>query len=677
MGTGKSAVNGLTDLIIIEGLQAIQDGLAAITGMSVRIIDDAGADITKPSLPEYRCLYQVGDEVKDKIQVRIHKKALETARETGGACIGTCPPRETNYTLVPIRYKQKILGNWLVKEIKSDKSGDREAGQGRIDPELWDIPAAPELDFREVSAFFVTFTEIFITYALIGREGKNREQELNQTDEKLEDAVNRVLHFVFQSNSAGYITDIQTNTIMACDKQYAHMFITEPKDLVGKPCFTFHGYSDLCPYCPLPKLIEENDGGGAALEWTACLEKLNLWILAASRVVESPDGRLCHYVRYMNITGYHRIKDVLSHTAYYDPILKTPNGILLAKNLNENPYPCSSLICLGLRRLRQVNESPQTEIRALLLSRIIGWVCSMIGREMTLYRITEYEFVLLTQGYTEGDAKNAALAIYQRFNCPWELTFEGTVRNIMVPVSMGIIPWTRGSGSGSKLVKMAQTILDMGEQNEAVFVYEKLETIVSKPADFSGDPPNLYDIDIKKINETGGGYLLSGGAYRLINQCINILYAEPEKPGALDQILGLAGSYLRVSRMYIAAIDNGIGEISHEWCLSGIIPEKDNTTHFFVDRKWREALEQTGLLIVSDINTLELKVRVEMIRQHVTSLAIMPLWKNRKLLGFIGFDECKVKHRRWKPEEIQILRQLSLLISGTYKDSPGQSAVKP
>jgi PAS domain-containing protein len=668
---GKNSVTGLTDLIKTEQLQAIQDGLASLTGMSVRIIDNTGAGITKTSLPAYRRFRAGSDEQENRAWGRACKKALETAGKTGEAFIGAFPSGGARYALVPMGYKQRVLGNWLVKEIKPGKSGDPGAEQKKPLPELdpESGPAEEETDLEGVSVFFDTFTGILTGYALIGRTGKTGEGALSRAEEKLEAAVNRMLNCIPNSDAAEYVTDIQTNAIAACNKNYAHIFISQPKDLLGKPCFSFHGYGDLCPYCPLPKLIKKNDGG--SLEWTARPEHLDLWIRARSRVIKAPDGRLRHYVRYRDITGYKKIKDTLSYIACYDPVLKIPNAVLLAKNLAGDP--CSSLICLGLRGLGRAkftspepapgSEEPcENEIRELLLPGIIRWIRGIIGGDMALYRITEHEFVLLAQGYAEGDVKNAALAVYQRFNHPWELAVGGTVRGVTVPVSMGIIPWTRDTGSG--LVRMVQTVLDMGEKNDVIFAYEKLETAGAR---LFGPPPlDLYQVDVKKLTETSGGYTLSGGGYRLINQSINLLYAGPPRPESLEQVLGLTGSYLNVSRAYIVVIDHDIGEISHEWCAADILPEKDHMTHFFVSGKWRDALEQEGLILVSDINTLELKIRVEMARQHVTSVAALPLLKDRRLWGFIGIDECKVKQRRWKPEEIQLLRQISLLISGRF-----------
>jgi GAF domain-containing protein len=186
----------------------------------------------------------------------------------------------------------------------------------------------------------------------------------------------------------------------------------------------------------------------------------------------------------------------------------------------------------------------------------------------------------------------------------------------------------------------------------------------------------LNHIDVARLYETGGGYMMSSGAYRLINRCTHLIYAGSDIDKALDEVLALIGSYLGVSRIYIFVIDTVIGRNTHEWCAPGISPEKRNMAQFFVSKKWRDTLEKNGLILVSDINQLELKIRAEMSRQHIISMAALPLLWQKKVTGFIGVDECVDKTRRWKPEEIQMLRHLGVLISGILIRFPGLNTAR-
>jgi GAF domain-containing protein len=137
---------------------------------------------------------------------------------------------------------------------------------------------------------------------------------------------------------------------------------------------------------------------------------------------------------------------------------------------------------------------------------------------------------------------------------------------------------------------------------------------------------------------------------------------------ALDEILARMGEELKVSRSYIFMVDaHSIGENTHEWCLPGITSQKNSLANFFVSEKWMAKLREAGLILSSDINKMELRIRAELERQNIKALAVVPLWDGEYLWGFLGVDECVAPNREWKPEEIQTLRSFAGLIGDMYK----------
>jgi EAL domain-containing protein (putative c-di-GMP-specific phosphodiesterase class I)/GGDEF domain-containing protein len=178
----------------------------------------------------------------------------------------------------------------------------------------------------------------------------------------------------------------------------------------------------------------------------------------------------------------------------------------------------------------------------------------------------------------------------------------------------------------------------------------------------------LNNIDINKLNKPGGGYVLTTASYQLISHCMYILHTEQDTAKALDKVLSIAGEYLDVSRSYIFTVDeNFIGENVNEWCAPGVSSEKNNLSNFFVSKTWIKALRENGVILITDIDKLGLKIKAELDRQKVLSLVVLPMWNGDRLFGFIGLDECYKQNRIWKAEEIQFLYLLCILIAGIFK----------
>jgi hypothetical protein len=658
----EKKVARIDDLIEIEYLQVLQNGLASITGTSIRLLDNQGADITRLSFPADTCLTGILDGYESKHYARTHIRALERVEKTGTAFTGTFFHSGIKYAVIPIWFKNTRLGNWLIREVKCDPGG----GQDEADITAWGIDddfTIPAATIKTAAVFLNNFSGILTDYASINdTDCAVREKKLAETGRKLQALLRKIRKTSYNFRAAFYVVDLITNEIRLCNKKYAHTFIAEPKDLIGKRCFSLLGYYDLCPYCPQRDFFAKNGGAAAGpFVWEAYLKTADIWIDAVSRIIKSPDNHWCHYVRYADVTNYKKISAALNHIATYDKELKIPTGLLLLdimkKNENENAY----IICFG------IHVSGKSGCRDLLLQAVSGWIHTVTGD--TLFRITEKEFALLVHGYTEGDAKNAARELYLRLRSPWKLTKHDKPRSVTPEVSMGIIPCLRGVNSYTELISMIRGILDLGYQNQAIFIYEKLEDIISRGSREPYDMKSLDAIDAALLTVTGGGYMLSPGAYRLINQCMYIITTG--QADAIETILGLAGTHLGISRAYVFLIDTLIGENIYEWCAPEIESGKNSMTRFLVSKTWRETLDREGIILVSDIDQLELRIRAEMDSQNVLSMAAVPLRHEGKLSGFVGIDECVKKHRRWKPEEIQILQHLCLLVTeALQKESP-------
>lgn len=107
--------------------------------------------------------------------------------------------------------------------------------------------------------------------------------------------------------------------------------------------------------------------------------------------------------------------------------------------------------------------------------------------------------------------------------------------------------------------------------------------------------------------------------------------------------------FVESDRSYIFSynfIDNTTSN-TYEWCAQGIEPELDNLQQVPLDYfpQWVEAHKKGEAFFVEDVSLLpkdgEHGLRAVLEPQGIRSLITIPKFKNKELIGFIGFDSVK------------------------------------
>lgn len=107
--------------------------------------------------------------------------------------------------------------------------------------------------------------------------------------------------------------------------------------------------------------------------------------------------------------------------------------------------------------------------------------------------------------------------------------------------------------------------------------------------------------------------------------------------------------FVESDRSYIFSynfIDNTTSN-TYEWCAQGIEPELDNLQQVPLDYfpQWVEAHKKGEAFFVEDVSLLpkdgEHGLRAVLEPQGIKSLITIPKFKNKELIGFIGFDSVK------------------------------------
>ncbi len=122
------------------------------------------------------------------------------------------------------------------------------------------------------------------------------------------------------------------------------------------------------------------------------------------------------------------------------------------------------------------------------------------------------------------------------------------------------------------------------------------------------------------------------------------------------------GKFMGVCRSYIIHYSEDGKHMSnvYEWCAEGIPSQIDNLQQIPVEAVpyWNKELSQNHVIQTSDIKTLPQAERDILEPQGIKSILAVPIFVNKKLFGFVGFDEVRY-HREWHHEEIATLRGIA------------------
>ena len=139
------------------------------------------------------------------------------------------------------------------------------------------------------------------------------------------------------------------------------------------------------------------------------------------------------------------------------------------------------------------------------------------------------------------------------------------------------------------------------------------------------------------------------------------------------------GKLTGVSRTYIFKIHNNDKKMSntYEWVAEGTIPQIDNLQNVDCDMIpfWMKKLHKNEIINfhnIEDIPSLERDILKE---QDIKSILIVPIYTQKKLYGFVGFDECKT-HRKWETPDMELLRAASQIIVQKIERGKAEEKIK-
>jgi PAS domain S-box-containing protein len=133
---------------------------------------------------------------------------------------------------------------------------------------------------------------------------------------------------------------------------------------------------------------------------------------------------------------------------------------------------------------------------------------------------------------------------------------------------------------------------------------------------------------------------------------------------ATSKALEIIGNHTNVDRSYVFQLSHEEDDIyarqTHEWVADGIEPQIGNPIlqhipmHQAGYSRWLSVLS-AGKNLFGMIENFPLEEQETLRSQNILSLVVCPIFVDKQLWGFMGFDHCKTKHN-WTPAESDTLR---------------------
>jgi diguanylate cyclase (GGDEF)-like protein len=161
--------------------------------------------------------------------------------------------------------------------------------------------------------------------------------------------------------------------------------------------------------------------------------------------------------------------------------------------------------------------------------------------------------------------------------------------------------------------------------------------------------------------------LISELSSRLIN-------SEPaETYECIEEVIEAFGSYAGADRCYVFEFDDAVANMTntHEWVRDGFEAHIDDLQSIGIDDlPWFfSEIKTHQLLIINDVELLPPEAEAEkqeFKREHIKSVICVGIVAKHQLLGFVGCDRVKKKHR-WTPEEVRCLKLVANIIANTLE----------
>ncbi len=148
---------------------------------------------------------------------------------------------------------------------------------------------------------------------------------------------------------------------------------------------------------------------------------------------------------------------------------------------------------------------------------------------------------------------------------------------------------------------------------------------------------------------------------KLVNEGLRLALQAATPDRTIEVILEYLGKALHAERTYIfERNENGGDDNTYEWVANGITPEKDNLQNvpFEVCANWYQKFGKNQKVMIENLEDIreEDPLQYENLkRQNIRSLVVIPLYDDKKVIGFYGVDNPPGETLDYTSDMLQIM----------------------
>ena len=502
-------IKNVTDVIDLEYLQSIQDGLGRIIGITTVLLDPQGVPVSQPTNLFGFCAVMQSREKSLQMCLKANGGLIAQNKATRKPAVVTCPNSGLRTAAVPIFLGDHFLGSWLIGQIRMDdidenlihktsmKSGiPEEEAQKNISL----LPKVSEEEFNNVLEFLVTISKVLTDFVYVNDALDRRNAKLENMTSQLDRSLQAFKNFIDFTDVGAYLMDSQTGEIIMCNSSYKKLSGYSKEE--NQKCYTLMGNDNFCSFCPKHKLVDQaGNHKEEPYTWEHFNAEHKRWLSITSRAFPWVDGRTVVMNTFTDITDQKQQEEHMAYLAYNDQRLDISNSLKLSKDLgekDEDPY----LICFDIRGLRKINDVYGRDSGDCLLRSIVDWVKEITNETMHLYRIEGGSFALMLDHYSEDQAMDLAIKIQGRFEEPWYVEVQDIKQKMYTGVHVGAVKPVHDHVDISDILNIIERTLSFARDKSAVILFDD-------EANNSFEKQIQFEIELKAciLNDMEGFYL--------------------------------------------------------------------------------------------------------------------------------------------------------------------------
>lgn len=146
-----------------------------------------------------------------------------------------------------------------------------------------------------------------------------------------------------------------------------------------------------------------------------------------------------------------------------------------------------------------------------------------------------------------------------------------------------------------------------------------------------------------------------------VNEGLRVALRADTPDHSVEIVLEYLGKALNGERIYIFEKNKkGGDDNTYEWVANGVTPEKDNLQDVppEVCASWYQQFSENKSIIIEDLEEIREvnPIQYEVLqRQNIHSLAVVPLYDDRKIIGFYGIDNPPAESLDYAANMLQIM----------------------